>query len=202
MPCLWSYWLCCTSVVKSPRDSLQSPLSPNLCMSAGLAGEPVTPHYKNKEAWLSLEALLQLWCHSWCVLPFTGVEMAIKAVKALLGCTLVVLQKVTLLLTGENNWLHSSATCFRCAYSHNNQLWTTTYPHKDTQELSLVPKYERKDGQPGQRRLKWVYSGNSTDCSYLLLLPEEDQALDALMGSAFSINLACADAWPVLRYLQ
>lgn len=32
----------------------------NICMSAGLGGEPVTPHYKNKEAWLSLEALLQL----------------------------------------------------------------------------------------------------------------------------------------------
>lgn len=45
-----------------------------------------------------------------------------EAVKALLGFTLVVLQKVTLLLTGENNWLHYSATCFRCAYSHNNQL--------------------------------------------------------------------------------
>lgn len=53
VPCLWTYWLCCTSVVTSPRDSLQSPLSPNLCMSAGLGGEPVTPHYKNKEVWLS-----------------------------------------------------------------------------------------------------------------------------------------------------
>lgn len=88
-------------------------------MSAGLGGEPVTPHYKNKEVWLSWRgtpaALMSLLVCAAIRRGGNGPES--EAVKALLGCTLVVLQKVTLLLTGENNWLHYSAMFQMCIFT-------------------------------------------------------------------------------------